>query len=180
MSEYFHVFVPGALVNQPGSAVLAEGQALDLTTVYPWAPTSATQLVREWFPNGMTQHGIRYLLAADAQIERDRTIELVWEMVRRSEFHERPSRMDSIFAWETLDDAKAFQARHRAHFQTLIYRVDGEARHRANMPLLSAFAGAGVSGIQDARAYWRGERGMAAELWEYLLAPPVTVLAHVP
>lgn len=178
--DYFHVFVPGALVGTPGSAVLTAGQALDVTTAYPWAPSPALELAQDWFPNGMTQHGIRYLLAVDSQLERDRTIELVWEMVRRAEFADRPSRMTSIFAWETLEDAQAFQARNRSFSQTLIYVVRGVSRHRANMPLLGAFAGAGGSGIQDARAYWRGDRGRAPELWEHLLEPPVTVISHVP
>jgi len=44
------------------------------------------------------------------------------------------------------------------------------------MLLLSALAGAGGSGIADARASWCGRAG---ELWEHLLLPPVTVLEHV-
>lgn len=174
MAEFFHVFAP----QQPGSA-LVDGQQLGLQTAYGWAPAPALALTREWFPQGMTAHGVRYLLGADPQLERDRAIEITWELVRRLEFPDRPSRLTSIFAWDSLEDAQAFQARQRAFTATAVYRVEGESLLRANMPLLTALAGAGGSALQDARDYWAGKRGAAPELWEHLLRPPVTVVRQV-
>ena len=44
------------------------------------------------------------------------------------------------------------------------------------MQLLNFVGGAGAYSFALAGAYWRGERGPAAELWELLLVPPVEVV----
>jgi hypothetical protein len=51
----------------------------------------------------------------------DRNGERLRERIREAEFSGKPSRMRSVFVWETLDDARTFRGRHRQG--CAIYRV---------------------------------------------------------
>src|SRR5687767_5156099 len=110
MAEFFHVFQPGGVVS-PGlvqQAELVSGQQLELSQNYPPATPEALQLVTDWFPEGLTQHGIRYLLAQGSNPSR--AVELFAEAVRRTEFEDRPSRLTSVFGTQTLPEAQVFEA----------------------------------------------------------------------
>lgn len=111
MPEFFLVYVPGAPAPsnpaQPRPATLALGQTLGLTTNYPWAPPQALALAHQWFPQGLTEHGIRYLLASDTP-QSEKALELLWEAVRHAEHADAPSRLTSIFALPTHEDAEGF------------------------------------------------------------------------
>jgi hypothetical protein len=134
---------------------------------------------REWFPDGVTGHGLRYLHGAAAAP--DVGTELLFEQVRRSEFDELPSRFTSIFAFESLRDARSFRARYPGQLPqgatAQIWEVEGDARLRANMALLDQHS-TGLVAMVNARAYWAGEPGFGTELWEVLLDPPVTLGAR--
>jgi hypothetical protein len=169
VADFFHVS------HAPGTGLLPD--ELTLRTDYPWVPAPAQSLVAEWFPEGLTQHGRQYLL--DFQSDpNSRTLEVMWELVRRAEFQDKRSRMTSVFAMASLEDALAFRAEFRAGPKAGIYRVDGECCHMGNMRLIG-WGATGATAIANARSYWRGERGEASELWECLLKPPVTVTEQV-
>jgi hypothetical protein len=82
-----------------------------------------------------------------------------------------------VFACETLDDARTFRLRYPGPngVSGQIFVVSAAESFRCNLPLID-FGASTVVGVAGARAYWGGERGYAAELWEHLLIPPVTVL----
>lgn len=106
---------------------------------------------------------------------------MLFEAVRRADYLDRPSRLQSIFAMATLAEARAFIAVHRAPHPCGVWRVRGELGLKANMALLTFLGtpGAGAYSFALAGAYWRGEQGPAAALWELLLVPPVEVLELV-
>lgn len=169
MPDFFHVS------HAPGRTPIPS--ELNLRMEYPWLPRPAEALISEWYPDGLTQHGSQYL--ADPRSDGgSRTIELLWELTRRAEFPDRRSRMTSVFAMATLEDALAFRAEHRAGFHAGVWRVQAECAHRGNMKLVS-YGATGATAIQNARSYWRGDRGEASELWECLLVPPVRVTEQV-
>jgi hypothetical protein len=100
-------------------------------------------------------------------------IEVFFEAVRRADFPRLPSRMQSVFGFESVDEAKAFVGGFRAGQPCAIYRVQGEIAHKANMSLLQVGALPGAVAFSLARAYWQGEQGPRPALWELLLDPPV-------
>jgi hypothetical protein len=80
-----------------------------------------------------------------------------------------------MFAWSTLEDARAFRAGWRWDRPTVVYAVEGTCRQRVNMPLLKHPGVTGITAFMAARDYWAGRRGDAAELWECLRDLPVTI-----
>jgi hypothetical protein len=105
----------------------------------------------------------------------DAEIDLLFEFIRRVEFPTCPSRYQSIFACESLEDAQAFRDEHRAG--AAIWEVEGKVAFRADHQLLD-LSGTAMDVVERARRYWRGEPGGSPE-WELLLKPPVTVVRRV-
>lgn len=127
------------------------------------------------FPDGLSRHGKTYMATAprDASAWPSWTIELFFEAIRRAEFTHLPSRMQSVFCFETILEAKAFIGSFRSGQPCAIYKVQGKIEHRANMSLLQINGFPGVVPFGLARSYWLGEQGPRAALWELLLRPPV-------
>ncbi|MEX2448025.1 MAG: hypothetical protein WD404_04690 [Solirubrobacterales bacterium] len=173
MIELFHVIptqqqATGQPPIQPGAVVNLEAPP----GVY--APGASEEMVR-LFPGGITRHGRRYLTepSSDPKLWPSWTAELFVEAVRRAEFPGACSRMESIFGFEAIEDARAFIESHRGGQPCAIYRIRGELAHRGNMSLLQVNGRPGVTAFSAARSYWRGDQGAASTLWESLLRPPV-------
>jgi len=125
---------------------------------------------REFFPQGWSQHGKSYLLnreilhrhAIDNRQETtasiEATIELIFELVRRIETPQLPSRYCSLFCCKTAADASQFKTNYRHRFpngKTYLIRTEQEV-FVADMNLLRL----GESSIEawtNARKYWRGQ-----------------------
>jgi hypothetical protein len=133
------------------------------------------------FPLGVSQHGAQYLNST-VTTPGGPAIELVWESMRRAQFPHRPSRFTSVFAWQTLDEAKAFQAVSNVPGAT-IWAVHAEVGFVANMSLLNVGTSL-LRATQLAELYWNGQAGpigigLQAPSWEVLLTLPVKVLHRV-
>ena len=87
--------------------------------------------------------------------------------------------MTSLFAFERLQDARAFVFGYAA-MPVEIYRLDAEIAHRGNFELMKNFEMPVSSAYALATAYWNGEQGPSAALWEALVKLPVTLGATVP
>lgn len=139
------------------------------------------RLTKQLFPLGLTEHGKRYLLNEYLILQTPQgpapvvphipMIELVFELVRRSFFPDKPSRLACIFGWEKYEEAVEFQRQHGAG---TICRTEAEGFFRGDMNLL-LLGGAGISAIQFAAKYWNGGSGPQPR-WEVLLIPPVKVV----
>ncbi|MCK9251086.1 MAG: DUF2441 domain-containing protein [Solirubrobacteraceae bacterium] len=144
-------------------------------------PERAMRLLRDWFPDGVSRHG-NYYFAQALKMTPDQAsslaVDLVFETVRRYEFPRLPSRMQTIFAVDSLEDAERFRVGRRPD-DAPIFLVSGRVAHRANM-YLTGLGNYGAGAIINARDYWSGEQGEVPDLlWEYLLEPPVTVIERV-
>lgn len=179
MPDYFHV----CRVQVPAPGVIPSptpGSTLDRVAATPPLAPGSDDEIRRLFPAGMTSHGQQYVAGWPApEAQPSWAVEAFFEAVRRAEYPDRPSRFESIFAFETVADARAFVGGFRLGTPCAIYRVKGDAGHRANMSLLRLLGLPIAYAFALAGHYWRGERGPAPELWEVLLAPPVEVLEVV-
>lgn len=173
MGEAFHV----AATQRPSSGEdpFPVGTEITLSaTPAIYAPGAEAEVVR-MFPEGLTDHGRRYMAEAPTREQHwpSWAAESFFEAVRRADFPDRPSRMQSVFGFESIDDARGFAGTCRAGTPCAIYKLQGEIAHRANMSLLELCNHPGAVAFELARSYWLGEPGARPVLWELLLRPPI-------
>lgn len=151
---------------------LVEGHVCSLVKHADITPPVLAAHVEELFPDGVSTHGERYFLRNEAQaLIASPMLELLYEQVRRAAYAERPSRLQSIFAVETLAEACRFQSQYGG---AAIYKVSADIIFRGDMNLLHAGNSTLVSSW-FAHQYWKGEAGPEAPFWEWLLKCPVNV-----
>jgi hypothetical protein len=191
----------GAYFYVDRSGVLTEGQELTLhdprtLPPLPWENLRdpLMELLAELFPDGLTYQGLGYLYYQNSvllpnpgqtvlpgpELEgmRSRIIELLFELVRRAEFPERPSRLESVFGWETEEDARQFVASRQDTGQAVIWKVEGDSVFRADMELTRLFTP--LVSWWLARRYWSGEANPdMPPRWEHLLKPPVRLTERI-
>jgi len=99
--------------------------------------------------------------------------EWMFEMIRLSDFPDRPSRFQSFFGFETLEAAQKFAQ----GTSSQILKIEYQQGFRADMNLLSfsSFPNA----LQRGTKYWKGESGADDPNLEVLMQEPVTVLDTV-
>ncbi|MBF6989304.1 DUF2441 domain-containing protein [Cupriavidus sp. IK-TO18] len=132
-------------------------------------------------PNGVSAHGNQYLNSDVKSGKGEAAIELIWEYVRRAHFPERPSRLTSTFAWQSLEEAKAFRL-DSGLTDANIWQIEAAEGFVANMALLNIGTSV-LRASQFAHAYWAGEvgpqiKGLKARCWEVLLTGPITVVGE--
>lgn len=158
-------------------ALLAEGRTVGLVHYDDICPLELQAHVDTLFPDGVSVHGEQYLLrnASDPKLASP-NIEMLFEYVRRACFPSRPSRFQSYFGCETIDQARYFRERHGDPLNG-IWLVEAERSFTADMHFLQRGSSVLV-GSYFAQQYWQG---VASEdpFWEVLLVPPVGVLSRV-
>jgi hypothetical protein len=92
--------------------------------------------------------------------------------VRRAVFPKINSRLQSYFAWETLDDARNFRKDAQA-----IYRMQSGNGFRADQNWLSLGAQAIATSL-CAHRYWSGASS-SEPLWEIVLRAPVRIVEKI-
>jgi hypothetical protein len=138
--------------------------------------------LNELFPDGLSLHGWNYMTGHTDFLTKhgttvnyanyETTLELLLEYVRRAEFPSSHSRMQSYFAFGSLDAALAFRTN-----GSPVYRLDADVVLQLDQHWLR-HGNQGVAGSYCARKYWSGA-GSDNPKWECLLMPPVRVLRQV-
>lgn len=132
------------------------------------------------YPNGISYHGIQYLLNTNLIVNdhcgnpttftlSNPMMEAIFELVRRSEFSHLPSRMQSVFCWQTLSDLKKFD--NNSRFK--IYEIETDDYFIGDMNLLY-LGGQMIHAVEFARMYWSGERSKQPHL-EVLVPLPTKI-----
>lgn len=158
---------------------LAAGETVSLRHAEGLVPGEHAA-VGEIYPEGLSPHGRYYctqdLYGEDPDDLWDFACEAIFEVVRLARFPDRPSRLQSAFGFETLDETEAFVESHVEGPYT-IWEVVAEDAFKGDMRLVDAedFA----DGLYRADYYWRGETFREDPLWELLLVPPVEVKTAV-
>ncbi|MGK8509676.1 hypothetical protein ACRS5S_17055 [Nocardia asiatica] len=152
----------------------------------------------KWLTGGISEHGQSYLngefqfkfVNSQGQeryaVNQDTGLELLWELLRVNEYPQAPSRLQSVFAFEHLEEARQFAESKRCG---TIWEIEAEQPgFRADMSLLKAEPRTGNT-LQLARFYW-GQLNdhdrsqfppqFGPPVWEHLLTPPVRVIRPVP
>lgn len=158
---------------------VAVGQRLRADHI-PGATAEERALVAGLFDGGLGAHGRHYgdldLHGGDADDLWDLGCELLFEVVRRERFPDRPSRFRAAFGFESLSAVERFADRF-VDGPATVFEVRAADRFRADMELVDAADLAG--GVRRAHYYWEGTTDREDPLWELLLSPPVTVERQV-
>lgn len=119
------------------------------------------------FPDGISNHGKQYLIDSWLILEQNGVrinyapveplMEVVLELVRRSEFPNLPSRMSSMFCWESLDCANNFISNNNLT-NVNVYEVEAEDYFVGDMSIIF-LGGQLIHSLELARKYWAGEKG---------------------
>ncbi|WP_421590924.1 hypothetical protein [Shinella sp. M27] len=127
----------------------------------------------ELFPEGLSIHGWQFLTSRnwvqgqnEPFLTHNEGIELVFEFVRLAHFPDRPSRMQSYFAFDSIEQVKSFS-------DAPVYEMMPAASFMADMNWLKV-GGQFAYASYNAHQYWRGA-ATPDPRWEYLLVPPVVI-----
>jgi hypothetical protein len=133
------------------------------------------------YPSGLSQHGQYYLIDVGQHTRQEMpqtgeplaklssVLEMYWELVRRAEFPEKPSRFESFFAFTTPEEARAFGGGTGS-----VYEVDANLWEEFDLNLLKQPTSLALQWIQI-RQYWN-HGASPNPLWECLLKPHVKIL----
>lgn len=165
------------------SKTLKEGQAVHLVRYRDIEPSILQRHIDHLFPRGVTNHGERYMvcyynLEELRKENRDNAlIEIIFEYVRRSHFPQRPSRFQSVFGFDNINQTKVFRNKYGSP-DSLIWEVQSHSSFKADMNLLT-LRDSLLTVSYRAHQYWTGLAGGNTPNWEYLLVPPVKVIRKV-
>lgn len=116
----------------------------------------------------LSLHGERYLVGGN----KDSFYELMYEVVRRNYYPHRISRLESLFAFETIEEAIKFAREYRKDYKCNILEVTSEEYEIFDMNYLSG--GSGEDIYNKCLKYWEGELTLNP-IRECLLKLPVKV-----
>ena len=185
MNKFYHV----------ARRTLTPGQVLNLTKIETltgsienipiWTADDFRKSLTTYYPEGVSSHGIRYLydpwqqtkdINGEAYYQVSPLIETTFEYIRKWKFSDKKSRFQSVFACQSLEDAKKIiEGPFRGAGQ--IYEVECKEYSLADMNLL--FMGSSyVGNLIFAEKYWNNERSHNPFV-EVLMHSPVTIIDAV-
>ena len=166
MKRFFHVDRNGGL---------QEGQEINFVKFYEIKPDELQDHFNVLYPEGFSNWGINFLL--NYANNTDSLTEILFDYVRRSCFKERPSRFQSVFAFDNIEQAKDFRYRFNNSIGN-IWEIEANNFFKADMNLLDLKSFKLMQLDYHAHLYWKGET-IGNPYWEYLLVPPVKVIRKV-
>lgn len=152
--------------------------------------------LKDIYPSGLSMHGYNYfynpgpIMSACDDESAALLIGLIFELVRRSHFPTKPSRYQSLFACQKVDEAKQFRnllADERCDDEirvAAIYEVlTDDVVHCGDMRLLNDDCPV-LELYRRAHLYWSGKTVKLKEgqepFWEVLIPLPVLVGRQIP
>ncbi len=158
---------------------LKKGQEINLVRYNDVKPPELQNHIDFLFPDGVTSHGERYMLSNQTfAMGVNETIDLLFEYVRKSYFPSRPSRFQSVFGFESIEQAKRFRDRFGMSSDCPIWEVEADIVFKADMELLTLEDSLLVLSYR-AHQYWNGCSIKKSPFWEYLMVPPVKVIRRI-
>ncbi len=133
----------------------------------------------EFFPSGISYHGMQYLLDnnnlissgyAEPLITLSPAIEIIYETIRRSEFPDKPSRMTCAYACLTIQDAQNYFN----DASLPIFEISTNKKYFIADSSLLKIGSNHLSTLVMARKYWSGSTSEDPQL-EVLIECPAVI-----
>lgn len=164
-----------------------EGAQINLQRFDDITPTVLKAHIDGLFPEGVSQHGNQYLAteirptlldgSPNFQQFNASNTELIWEFVRRTRYRSRPSRYQSLFAWETREEADFFCEERGGGEIYEVFSLFNRKAFRADMALVDV-AASRLGASYQAHQYWEGN-GSPFPRWEIVVPLPVQVTRKI-
>ncbi len=156
------------------------------TEVFPctgaWTDEEFRKCIIKMFNGKLSAHGKTYFYnqfvynGSGFSVHDSAVIEYTYELVRQIHFSKAPSRFQSFFAVESIEDAQKLRNETFSGHGD-IYEVECEDFFKADMKLL--YTGICFAGNQIlANKYWSGESS-DNPLWEILMKEPVRIIRKI-
>lgn len=134
-------------------------------------PPDMMKTLNELYPNGLSYHGLRYAITSYKGLHTDTSTEQIFELYRQMYFPYMPSRFQSFFCFNNLQDALNFS---KLSPKSIIYKAEIEHNnyHIGDMNLLK-----GETILQchkNALDYWNGKLNTNSII-EVLIVPPIHI-----
>jgi hypothetical protein len=184
MARFYHIDRTGRL---------KKGDVIELTR-YDDIPEECLQHhVDSLFPEGVSAFGDWYFLNSKMKamtktedgsiiLNYSAIIDLLFEYVRRSNYSHRPSRFQSLFAFESQNEANNFRKNHCKSIGDLWeVECDDSQPFKADMNNLK-LEGSLLMISYRASCYWEGRPcpyTSKTPVWELLLKPPIRVVKKI-
>jgi hypothetical protein len=169
MKKFYHIDRLG---------ILQENKNISLIQYNDIKPQELQCHADEMFPQGFSHHGDHYFLKNQSQAKiASPNIEILFEYVRRAHYKNRPSRFQSVFAFETIEQALDFKQKFGTS-NSLIWEVESQENFKADMNLLTIGNNSILVYSYFAHLYWQGKT-RENTFWEYLLVPPVKIIKKI-
>jgi len=157
---------------------LKENQIITLVKYSDVKPPELQIHIDYLFPGGVSYHGESYMLSGKRLATGvSEGIELLFEYVRKSYFSNCPSRFQSFFGMENIDQAVSFRSKYGTA-DSVIWEVESDVAFKADMRLLT-LQGSLLILSYNAHRYWGGISSGDNPVWEYLMVPPVKVIRKI-
>lgn len=178
----FGSFYPGKILN-----------LIDYPNIYAkyFPELSLRKLCTRYFPNGLNPHGIFQLtpLKKENKDSEEPVVELIFELVRQLQFPDAPSRLTSLYASSTLQQAKLWKLLWEKNFPgqdrqipKQLWEIEFETSAKLyDAKLLEVSQNNEFSYLRyldNAYRYWDGEQS-ATPLYELLIPFPVTLVQQI-
>ena len=161
--------------------LLSENYSVDLIKHADLDPPFLQQHVDDLFPEGVSSHGDRYFLSnTSSPMLASPQIELIVEYVRRANYPQCPSRFQSFFAVETIQQARQFRQEYNDSIGIgSIWQIEVDTKQifKADMNLLRVMPSI-LCSSWAAHEYWRGNMSQDPFM-EYLVQLPVIIKTKV-
>lgn len=157
------------------SNTLQVGQNVQMSNL-PMPTQALVKTLEELYPEGLSHHGISYLVDPDTRMYINTNIEHIFELYRQLYFPDKPSRFQSFFCFVALEQAIKFYNQNSCWYnEAKILKIDtGDSKiHIGDMDLLK---GDTILQCHDnAMRYWSGDL-TPTSTQEALVVPPVKVV----
>lgn len=171
------------------ASLLAEMKSIELTPIssidIQTSLPSIKQHFENWIDDGsLSNHGIQYI--SDSFEGKNINAEWFLEYERRLFHKDKPSRFQSILAFDSIEDVDRFVSEYNIQERKIIYELECKEFFKADMKLLGNQSSPLVQSFMS-NAYWSGKAlneiddqfSTIDPLWEYLLVPPVRIIGKV-
>ncbi|MBK8772684.1 MAG: hypothetical protein IPM06_19965 [Rhizobiales bacterium] len=168
------------------SSGLKPGQVITLNTTPARFNTDRSRFLASLLPDGITQHGIGYLVEPRPQPYQDTNglLEVLAEWIRQARYPQLPSRLQSFFAWRTLSEARSFVQQSAlgqpagTTIDSTIWEVEADPPiFESDMRRLQ-LGPCWLDAFIYLDSYWRQDY-TATPIIEVLLKPPVRILRAI-
>lgn len=165
MPNYYHVDRSRSLSKGSKIELVKEFTNVDIWNIDGlYSKKDAIDRTLQLYDEGISSHGIQYLLSQGVTIFHPNTtvpqniapvepmIEAIFELVRKSEYPDRPSRFKSMFAWCDLSQANDFR---EVSGGGNVFEIEANDAFIGDQNLLR-LGGSVIGAYELAKQYWEG------------------------